>query len=393
MNKLEKFALHSALQPSDTFINECFTPITVDKFISFDASIEKPSYSYNHWQEVIDFISPSLKEKGISILRIGDSKGHPIDGVIDYRGKSFNQDSYIISKSLLHFGCSDLLSFVSKHFNKKQVKLFSAFNSTDFPFEKTDRDVFIDSDKKGFNPTYSDHDPRDSINTISPSLVASKILDSIGVESELGELERVYHGHLSHVKTIEIIPDFTPDPNFLANSLINLRADLNFDEQSIFNFASSRRKLGIITKKSFSKELVQAIRPSLNRITINATNGLDYDFVKFLKKLNINYEIFVDNDSNLSKVRLDYIDETIEHYPKKLKKDVDIEIDSGYTMLMRSSKLLISKGNTYPSKAHWIVGETINPGLQKVIDTEDFWEDSDFMNIYKIKNKNKNDGS
>ena len=385
MNKLEKFSLHSALKPSDTFINECFFPIPFDDFISFDAYAEPNSLSYDYWQEVIDFISPTLSDKGISIIRLGNQKGMPIDGVVDYRGKSFNQDSYIVSKSLLHFGSSDLFSFTAKHFNKKQVKLFSPFRSSDYPFKKTDLDVFLDSDKGDRNPIYSDLDPYKSINNISPSLISHRILELLGFESNLKNLHHIYSGNVSHVKTIEIIPDFNPSPDFLPNSLINVRADLSFDEQNIFALSSAKRKLGIITKKSFSKDLINAIGNSINRITINASDGLDYDFVKHLKQLNINYEIFIDNKDKLSDIRLDYIDETIEFYPKKQKKDVDINFDSGYTMLMRSSKILISKGKTYCSKAHWVLGEAITPGLQKVIDVNDFWEDSDFMHIYQIK--------
>ena len=35
-----------------------------------------------------------------------------------------------------------------------------------------------------------------------------------------------------------------------------------------------------------------------------------------------------------------------------------------------------------------ITGKEIKPGLQEFIDTSDFWEDIDFMNIYSIKQNN-----
>ena len=127
MNKHERFSLHSALKVGKPFFNECFFPIVHDKYITFEASPLSQALDYKNWQEVIDFIKPFLDKEGIKILRLGHPKSPEITGVIDHRGKGFNQDSYIISKSLLHLGSEKTLSLTSYHFNVKQVCLFSSF--------------------------------------------------------------------------------------------------------------------------------------------------------------------------------------------------------------------------------------------------------------------------
>lgn len=382
MNKLEKFSLNSSLKAGDIFINECFYPIVQEKYITFDCTSNIQSISYDHWQEVIDFIKPHLDKKNIDIIRVGNESGNPIDGVIDHRNKTFNQESYIISKSSLHFGTSELHSLVAGKYGTPQVRLFSPFKPSTYPLKNSEKNLFIDSDRQGTIPISSPQDPRKLINNISPAEVAFSILNKLKIKNDLNNLHHLYAGKLSHVKTIEIVPDFTPDKSFLNKALVNIRADLNFDEQSIYGF-SLDRKLGIITNKPFSKELLSAIRSSVSRISVNADDGLDQEFLDNLKALNIKYEIFSSKRDGLSSLRLDYIDESIEYYPKTTKKEIDFDIDSSYDMLMRSSKILISKNGKFASKAHWIVGKELNSGLENIIDTSDFWEDLDFMHIYK----------
>lgn len=63
MNKLERYSLHSGLKVSKPFINDCYFPTTIDKYISFNTSSLVQSKHYDLWQEVIDFIKPYLKSK------------------------------------------------------------------------------------------------------------------------------------------------------------------------------------------------------------------------------------------------------------------------------------------------------------------------------------------
>jgi hypothetical protein len=388
MNKLERFSLSSALKARDIFINECFFPIVQEKYITLDASADNQSLTYRHWQEVIDLIQPFLKNLDVGIVRVGSASGDPIDGVIDHRGKGFNQEAYILSKSMLHFGSSRTLSLAAYHFETNQVCLFSSFDSKTFPLKKREGDRFIDSDKKGKVPMYSDVDPEQTINNISPAIVSENILASLNIKNNISEFKHLHGGNLSHVKTVEVVPDFSPDPSFLSQSLVNLRADLFFDEQNTFHFAQNR-KLGIITDRPFSSNLLLSIRNSISRISINADNGIEGEFILALKELNIPYEIFVSKKELLPKLRLEYIDEVIEHYPRKTKKDIDFCFDPSYNMLVRSSKILVSKGKRFASKAHWITGQELTTGLQQLIDTSDFWEDCDFMNIYSLKQDDK----
>jgi hypothetical protein len=58
--------------------------------------------------------------------------------------------------------------------------------------------------------------------------------------------------------------------------------------------------------------------------------------------------------------------------------------------VIRSSKILLSKGKKFSSKAHWIVGAEQTGDFEKIIDTKDFWLDSEFFYIYQKNEQIKN---
>ena len=387
MNKIEKISLHSALKPSKPSINCCFYPLIFDKYITFDLSPSIQSKYYQHWQDVVDIIKPFLDNSGIKILRIGSNKGYDVDGVNDYTLKTFNQNAYILSKSMLHFNSYNVFSLLASNLDTPLVCLFSGREpASSFP-NQSSKSVLIDSPKQGMNPSFSDVESPKTIDFIDPIEVSVSILDSLEINHDLSEKKKVFGGHMSHIKTIEIVPDFSPSPDLLKNSLINVRADLHFNDNNIFALCQGRT-VGLITKQALSEGLIYSIRNSVQRVSINADDSIDESFLKNLKKFNVNYEIFVTDKSKLYDLRLKYIDEPIDFLEIK-EKPLDFIEESGHTLLVKSSKILISKNGSFPTKAHWVIGENSKAGFNSYIDTSDFWEDSDFINIYSDGKKQK----
>jgi len=163
--------------------------------------------------------------------------------------------------------------------------------------------------------------------------------------------------------------------------------DLHFDENNVFQFAQGR-KLGIILNKPLSSDFCQAARNSIARITLDVTDGVDLNFLKILKKLQIPYELFVKDSSKLQSLRLENMDEEISLFERKTKKDLDSSAVICNNAIMKSSKILISNGKRFASKAHWVLNKEISSEYQEVIDNSDFWEDLDYYIIYNKENKN-----
>jgi hypothetical protein len=248
MNKLENFAIHSGLKIDKPIIDESFFPIVHDKYISFNLESTEKSKAYDYWQEVFDLVLDHLNENNIKVIQIGSGKTPQIDGTFNLSGMiSFNQESYVIRNSLLHLNSFDFRSVLSDLNETGCISLIS-HESPENLIDSSFVEVLTPGDGLfSLNP----NENKKTINKIPPIKVAQKILDKLNLNLNL-DFSQVFMGSNYPIKTIEIIPDFIPDHSFLANSLVNLRADLHFDPQKIHAFTLGR-KVGIIRDKIFRR--------------------------------------------------------------------------------------------------------------------------------------------
>jgi hypothetical protein len=381
MNKLDSYALQSALKLNSPDINECFTPVCQNKYITFDINPSKSSSFYFHWQQVIDLIHPKLKEHNISILKVGEPNSPMIDKTINHSGKSFNQTAYIINRSLLHFNSLNYLSYLSYFSDTKLVCLFSCFNSDYFGMPTKDGCVFIDSPKGEMHASLDVNEQEKTIDKIDPSHVASKILSELGINHDLNNYNMVHAGASAHMKMIEVIPDFDCTDDFFPKCVLNIRADLNFDENKIISFCSRGRRIGLITSQPFSVNFLYACKGSVDKLVYRIENSIDKDFLLNLKRFNINYQLVCYKKDIINKIRSQFIDEDIEYIhinENMLDKIAKICKNS----VFKTSKIMYSKSGQYASKAHWIIGKQLEE-YNRITDTNDYWEDQDFYYIYE----------
>ena len=387
MNKLERYSLHSGLKISKPFINDCFFPIIQDKYITFNSECSISSQVYDYWQEVIDLIYEPLKDAGISIIQLGEEKSRQYEKVYSIKNiATFNQQSFVIKKSLLHFNANNFHTQIAEIHETPIVSLFSYEDSSSFvSYNKNNKRSLIDSPKDRSAPSYNLNESPKTINKISPFDIASEILNMLDISNDLCSYKIFHLGKNYHVPTLEIVPDFEPSPNFLTNSVVNLRMDYHFDEKIAFLF-SQNRKLGITTNQPLSEEFLFACKNSIGKVFCECPDSLDDNFLKNLKKYNIPYELFSRDEEQINSIRLKNIDEQILLYKKKTKNNLDISLKTCDDVVMKSSKILISKGNKYSSKAHWVIDKPSSGKFNPVIDTSDFWEDLDYHFIYKKEN-------
>lgn len=367
MNKLEHLSLNFSLKPSKPFINECFFPLIHEKYITLDTNNNKNDRPYRHWNEVISLIKPFLSSQNIQVIRLG-SNNIPVDGVINKFDLTKNQNSYIIKNSLLHLNPLNFFSYIASSLNTPLFSLFSGELQNEFSFPTRENNFFYDN---------SDEDA-------SPSEIAESILSYLQIENSLEDIEYLCSGPNSHIKTIEFIPDSNLESDLFPRATLNIRADLSFDENHIYSGCNGR-KVGLVCKNSLSENLVYSCIKNIQRVSYNVDDGIDDSFLNLLKKYNINYEMFCTTEKKLPSLRLKHLDETIEYFPYTEKKDLDKEIDLCNNCVFTTSKILISKNKTYPSKAHWITNNSEQKSFYSVIDTSDFWHDCDFINLYKTK--------
>ena len=168
MHILESYALQDNLKIDRPFIYEKYFPMAIEgKYITLDVSADSSSAKYDNWSMVVDFISPMLKQMGVTLVLLGDKDDTPIPGCYIALGQTdFNQKAYVIRDSALHITCNNLSLQIASHYNKNIVSLFSnCFYDQFKPYwsNKDEVGVFKGNVKKpSFNP---DENPK-TINNI-----------------------------------------------------------------------------------------------------------------------------------------------------------------------------------------------------------------------------------
>lgn len=169
---LEEFAKHCNLAPMD-IVPYCLKPqvcsLPKKQFVSITAVSSKQSKEYRHWAEVVH----NLKKMGdIEVIQLGMKTEKLIDGCLDYRGRSFNETIYLVSRSLLHISPDTGTAHVAGALAVPHIVLFgttSPYQCCPLLFKKKTKQIIIDSAYAKEPRTYRDVDTNiiDGNNTIS----------------------------------------------------------------------------------------------------------------------------------------------------------------------------------------------------------------------------------
>ena len=370
-----------------------FFPVTSGKYITFHTNAKKaPAKHYDFWGVVFLLIKDKLKDEGIDIIQTGGPED-PTYPECDHShlGCSFKQMSYVIKNAELHLGIDSLPMHIASAFNKKIVALFSNLyieNASPLWSSKDDC-ALLSPDFSKIKPSFSTGEATKRVNEIKPEKVALAVLDILGIKNDLSTYTTLYLGsHYPNV-LLEIVPDFIPNQSFRPDGVINLRCDYECLSDSLPLWLS--RKVNIMTSKQINLGLLSSFRENIAALTIFVEDGeFSVDYIKTLNKLNIKFNLICRDKEKLSDLRLDFFDWTVEEYNQPVKKDIDFESEICHNTFYHSNKTLISKGKEYSSKAAWIKGAEKTSKDQEIIDTPEFWEEIEHLNIYNYgKTKKK----
>ena len=385
MNKVESFALQSALKISEPFIESHFYPTLSDEYITVHSHGEEEARNYSHLQETIDLISPILKKEGISIYQIGSDKDIPLQNCHSLLNQtSINQCSYIIQNSMLHFGVDSFPLHLSSFHNVPTIGIYSNKpKRITAPLWNPEKQTHIETFKK--YPSYSPVEDPKSINTLMPEVLARSILDKLTIAHKLKSYKTLHIGNLYYSPVFEMVPDFTPPQDFLPRNFMNIRLDYACNPD-ILPLLCANRKVALFISEPIDLRHLMQFRENIERINVDVDKLKDEDYCNQLKHTGIFTALFSKDKDNIKELRREFFDWRIELINQKTKKDLDSGAEKCDNMQYKSRKLTFSKGKTYLSKAAWKNG--IEKGdTNYVIDSDLFWEELDHFCIFKTNEK------
>jgi hypothetical protein len=379
MHVLEAFATSSGLKISKPYIYDKYYPLNFEKYIIIETNDPKyQSKNYDYWQEVINLISPKLRENNITILQLCGQNDPRLINTYTIVGCSINQKAYLIKNSIVYIGSNSLGLQLASNYNKKIVGLYSnVYVSQNKPYWSKEEDLtLIQAFDEKSKPSYAPQENPKIINNIKPDALAKAILNNLNINHDIKiKFSSIGFGYMN--KTIELVPNMIVNPSSFGAPNIIVRMDIEFNE-NVLQAQLSQSKCLITTNKSISENLLKNYKSNIVQVVYKIEKENDPSFVTFLKSENISFVLISDlSEEEINNIKIDYMDlGLILKLNHKTKNDYDNKNIKYY----KSNHFILSNNKLYMSEAGVekdLPIKDFDKNTQEIIDTDKFWKYAD----------------
>ena len=397
MHLLEIYALTTGSKIKKPFIIKKYFPLPFDKYITIQNSSGMPAKCYSYFQEVVNFLKPSLDEKGIKIIQIGSKEDTGLLGVIHLQGQcNINQTAYILSNSLLHIGNDSFAIHMASSFNVPLVGLYSV-SSPEIagPFWKNENQICL-LPEGNWKPSFNPNEIPKKIDSIKIETVIESVEKLLFKNNKI-KIKTKYIGEKFTHRLLEALPDQVLPPDSFPNELLNIRFDYknNFTDLNALAQNLNSRPCSVITKQPLNIEVLQPLFKNLKLVIYDVTENIDVSFIEKLHNLGIQTSVIFKSDigseDDLNSRKLAIIElpiniQEVNVYPKDLPSDIEPED------IFRTNKILFGNNKIYASKAAYLEnkdtslkGDTIicEQKIKEISNFEILKEDLDYGCVYK----------
>ena len=383
MHLVEQYALACGVKIDKPFVETNYFPLPFRDYIIIHPSSGMKAKDYDYYRDVIDLIYPYLQKAGIEIVQIGTDKDPTLPRSYTVNQKtSLGQSFYLIKNCMLLLGNDSFSSHVAGGFNKKLVSLYSnLYKECCEPYwGNKEKQLLLQAPRKGLKPSFAAEEENKVVNNIKPEEIARSVLSLLDIQHTLSSYETLHTGPLYQSRAVEIVPNFFNPNLFNKDQGINIRLDYHFDPEIASRWAFNH-KSHIIVDKPIDPKYFQPLKDNLLKITVELAEGMDPEYILLLKNLGCEISLCTRDTQNLTSLRLQFIDWSVEELSYPSKKDLDIESQLCNNTHYKSSKLIFSNNKKYSSKSAW-ANDQEHSSAEKIIDSPEFWEESEYFRIY-----------
>jgi len=398
---LETYALQCGVKINKPWVNTSFYPLpeSMDKVIlihAFAGSIQDgrataPGKIYDHFNEVVEILTPILQKNGYKIYQIGAGGEPALKGVESLCGKTtFAQSSYLVKNCALLIGNDSVWQHLRGAEDKPMIVLFGGTSpkNTGSYFGSSDKKVFIESHRCGKKPTHLIAESPKTINFIPPETVAKQAAQILGIDEQIIRKSFCF-GPEYLAEFFEIIPNTVIRPELNVGIPV-IRMDYLFDEGVLVQNLNIR-KCAIVTNKEINLNILSAFKERINSMRVEVDKVSQF-WLKTVKKIGIplmyislerdpeklkNLRLRLHDDCFFDKLEVSTKQQFIDHAKVFLNKEIDKDFDFS-KLLFKTKKFILSDGRVFTSKAHWLAGKSVESTekcVSQVIDSDEFWDD------------------
>jgi len=344
MHTVEKLSLNCGLKIDNPYLYQHYYPCSDKRKVIISAQTNKDSNkNYKYWGEVIRLIKPRLNEVGFELVQIGTQEDILFDVDVDLRSKiGYNHLAYVINKSDLFLGTSEIAASVASSLGKKVVSLHSTPSFYTGPFWGEAKDkIAINCDFEGKKAFFEKNQNNFYVNKIKPEKIARSVFEALSIDQTIGE-EVVYIG--SRFDTVGIA-SYVPVSVYQSrsNTALEIRMDLEFNEEILFHQLQASNCV-IVTDKPINLNILKTHKNRIASLFYQVTENDDPNFVKSVRSLGISITLFSKED--VSHKKIDYYEiGNINFVESKASEIKDLKFDSNKEIFYKSNRIY-KKGNS-----------------------------------------------
>lgn len=383
MSLLTTYSSYLGILPLDKpNINTQVFPVPFNKYITLHVGDGKISAKhFDYWSEVVMLLKPVLHHFGVKIVQIGGPQDQIISGVdASYLTLTYAQSAFVQKGAILHLGIDSLAIHTASAFEKKIVALYSHIYSQQSPcnWSKPEDVIYLEPERTNHPPFVPAEYPK-MVNTIKVEEICRSVCKLLNLPVDFN-FSTQFIGEHYNLPIVEIIPDFFGESSELNGANINLRMDLNFDENCAHAWAQ-HYPVKIITKRPINLDLLAVNRKNIPQLTLllDDKDSFTLKYVKAAKSLIPNLVLVGMKEETISDTREKFFDWIVERMPKPDRSKVE-QLPSGCKFWTK--KLVFSKAQRFASIAHWKMQKQFD-GQDFVVDSEEFAQDIEHFFIYK----------
>ena len=148
--------------------------------------------------------------------------------------------------------------------------------------------------------------------------------------------------------------------------------------------------MNIISNKPVDLGLLNTIKSKVSGMTLIVDASFDIDYLKTVKNFGFKLTLTAPNDNGWGALAEKFFDFGLEKEQAVTKNSVKDSDKVSDQWIFSSEKIIISNGKIFSSKASWKNNQPKLDKYSKVIDTPDFWEESEHFHILKDERPNWN---
>lgn len=381
MSLLTTYSSYLGVLPLDKpNLNVQVFPVPFNKYITLhvgDGRIQSKHFDY--WAEVVTLLKPVLHHFGIRIVQIGGPQDQIIAGVdASYLTLTYAQSAFVQKGAILHLGCDSLGCHVAAAFDKKIVAIYGHIYHQQACLQTNSDNIIYLEPERTNHPPFGPVEYPKMVNTIKVETICQSVCKLLNLPVDFNFFTQFIGEHYN-LPIVEIIPDFFGESAELNEANINLRMDLNFDENCAHAWAQ-HYPVKIITKRPINLELLAANRKNIPQLTLLMDDKDDFtlEYVKTAKSIVPNLVLVGMKEETLSDTREKFFDWIVERMPKPDRNKVE-RLPMGCKFWTKKS--VFSKAQRYASIAHWKMQKPFD-GQDFVVNSEEFAQDIEHFFIY-----------